>query len=189
MSVNTQGYDEFQSPTDTDDKYKKYEVPYSTNETHSKDEFDAEHDAAINNPESATATNCWTRSATLTPVRRCAKSSTTEHTESLSAHPNGWASLCHTASSRNQYINGRCAKAVAHRAVTEQKFPAAVIGLKGHLNQLAQLRLNLTGQLRHDAIVIADAERTHRKRQRHCSVFDADHHLLNHIACLRATNS
>ena len=52
MSVNTQGYDEFQSPTDTDDKYKKYEVPYSTNEAHSKDESDAEHDDAINNPES-----------------------------------------------------------------------------------------------------------------------------------------
>ena len=51
MSANTQEYDEFQSPTDSDDKYKKYEVPYSTIEKHSKDEFDAEHDAAINNPE------------------------------------------------------------------------------------------------------------------------------------------
>ena len=140
MSVNTQGHDEFQSLTDTDDKYKKYEVPYSTNETHSKDEFDAEHDAAINNLKVATATNCWTRSATP-PVRLCAKSSTTEHTESLSAHPNGWV-FC-AASSRNQYINTMC-RGVAHRAVTEQKFPAAVIGLKGHLNQLAQLRLNLT---------------------------------------------
>ena len=52
MSANTQEYDEYQSPTDSDDKYKKYEVPYSTIEKHAKDEFDAEHDAAINDPES-----------------------------------------------------------------------------------------------------------------------------------------
>ena len=66
----------------------------------------------------------------------------------------------------NQHINGRCAEGVAHRAMAEEELPTAVVGLKGHLNQLAQLRLNLTGQLRHDAIVIADADRTHLKRQR-----------------------
>ena len=62
----------------------------------------------------------------------------------------------------NQYINRRCAEGVAHRAVSEQELPTAVVGLKGHLNQLAQLRLNLTGQLRHDAIVIGDADGTVR---------------------------
>ena len=52
MSENTQQYDEFESPSNTDDKYGKYEVPFHTLEKHGKDEFDAEHDAGINNPES-----------------------------------------------------------------------------------------------------------------------------------------
>ena len=33
-------------------KYDEYEVPFSTNETHAPEEFDPEHDAGINNPES-----------------------------------------------------------------------------------------------------------------------------------------
>ena len=52
MSENTQQYDEFESPSNTDDKYGKYEVPFHTLEKHAKEEFDAEHDAGINNPES-----------------------------------------------------------------------------------------------------------------------------------------
>ena len=52
MSENTQKYDEFDSSDKTDDKYQSFQVPFSTNEKHSADEFDPEHDAAINNPES-----------------------------------------------------------------------------------------------------------------------------------------
>ena len=33
-------------------KYDEYEVPFSTNEKHSPEEFDPKHDAGINNPES-----------------------------------------------------------------------------------------------------------------------------------------
>lgn len=52
MSENTQQYDEFESPAKSDDKYESHQVPFSTNEKHSSEEFDPEHDAAINNPES-----------------------------------------------------------------------------------------------------------------------------------------
>lgn len=33
------------------DKYFEYAVPFPTNEPHSKEEFDTEHDAGVNNPE------------------------------------------------------------------------------------------------------------------------------------------
>ena len=33
-------------------KYDEYEVPFSTNEKHSPEEFDPKQDAGINNPES-----------------------------------------------------------------------------------------------------------------------------------------
>ncbi|MGB1417345.1 MAG: hypothetical protein ACPHAS_05915 [Synechococcus sp.] len=52
MSENTQQYDEYDSSVKSDDKYEAYKVPFSGIEKHTKDEFDAEHDAAINNPES-----------------------------------------------------------------------------------------------------------------------------------------
>ena len=77
MSENTCWYDEFESPSNTDDKYGKYEVPFHTLEKHGK-EFDAEHDAGINNPESRHRDKILDQIATPTPVRRCAKCLTTE---------------------------------------------------------------------------------------------------------------